>query len=136
MYLICSIYSNLGYMSFYMYGEQQCCESGRFILGPNFFHPGSRIASKNFSILTKKRFLSSRNYDPGCSSGILILIFYHPGSQIRIRNTAEQYDKKEGNCHKGSVPYLISAIFTVFMHFSIITLFSNLLPLPQQACAI
>ena len=56
---------------------------------PTFFHPGSRIrtvsipdpgsASKNLSILTpkkqKKWFLSSRKYDPGCSS------------RIRIRNT-------------------------------------------------
>ena len=51
---------------------------------PTFFHPGSRIrtvsipdpgsASKNLSILTpkktKKWFLSSRKYDPGCSSRI------------------------------------------------------------------
>jgi len=40
----------------------------------NFFHPGS--ASKNLSILTQKLFLSSRKYDPGCSSRIRILIFY------------------------------------------------------------
>ncbi len=51
---------------------------------PTFFHPGSRIrtvsipdpgyASKNLSILTpkkqKKWFLSTRKYDPGCSSRI------------------------------------------------------------------
>jgi len=37
--------------------------------------PGS--ASKNLSILTKKKwFLSSRKYDPGCSSRIRILTFY------------------------------------------------------------
>ncbi len=51
-----------------------------------FFHSGSRIriffipdpgsASKNLSILTLKIFLSSRKYDPGCSSRIRILIFY------------------------------------------------------------
>ncbi len=48
---------------------------------PNFFNPGSRIrffsipdpgsASKNLSILTQKKwFLTSRKYDPGCSSRI------------------------------------------------------------------
>ncbi len=52
-----------------------------FIPDPTFFHPGSRIRtvsipdpgspSKNLSILTpKKWFLSSRKYDPGCSSRI------------------------------------------------------------------
>ncbi len=35
----------------------------------------SRSASKNLSVLTKKLFLSSRKYDPGCSSRIRILIF-------------------------------------------------------------
>jgi hypothetical protein len=52
--------------------------------GSDFFHPGSRIrtvsipdpgsSSKNLSILTpkktKKWFLSSKKYDPGCSSRI------------------------------------------------------------------
>ncbi len=53
-----------------------------------FFHPGS--ASKNISILTpkkpkkfKKWFLSSRRYDPGCSSRIRMLTFYPPGSRIQ-----------------------------------------------------
>jgi hypothetical protein len=41
---------------------------------PNFFHPGS--VSKNLSIKLKKGFLSSRKYDPGCSSRIRILTFY------------------------------------------------------------
>ena len=36
--------------------------------------PGS--ASKKLSILTKKWFLCSRKYDPGCSSRIRILTFY------------------------------------------------------------
>ena len=44
----------------------QCCESGIFI--PD---PGS--ASKNLSILTPKMVLSSRKYDPVCSSRIQIL---------------------------------------------------------------
>ena len=63
-----------------------CCGSGRFIPDPgsNFFpfripdpkclHPGSRIRIKEFKYFnpkkTKKMFLSSRIYDPGCSSRI------------------------------------------------------------------
>ncbi len=43
----------------------------------NFFHPGSWICIKEFKYFNpKKRFLSSRKYDPGCSSRIRILIFY------------------------------------------------------------
>ncbi len=85
---------------------------------PTFFHPESRIrtasipdpgsASKNLSILTpkktKKWFLSSRKYDPGCLSRIPDpdADFYpsripdpgvkkalDPGSRIRIRNTGD-----------------------------------------------
>ncbi len=45
---------------------------------PNCLHPGS--SSKNLSILTqnkpKKWFLSSKKYDPGCSSRIRMLTFY------------------------------------------------------------
>ncbi len=55
--------------------------------GSDFFP--SRIpdrGSKNLSIFsTKKKFLSSRKYDPGCSSRIRILIFFL--SRIRIQNT-------------------------------------------------
>jgi hypothetical protein len=59
--------------------REQCCGSGMFIPDPTFFHSRIRIvsildpgsASKNFSILTNKNgFLSSRKYDPGCSSRI------------------------------------------------------------------
>jgi hypothetical protein len=36
---------------------------------PNFFHPGSRIHIKEFEYFNPKNsFLSSRKYDPGCSS--------------------------------------------------------------------
>jgi hypothetical protein len=43
--------------------------------GSKFFHPGS--ASKNFKYYSpKKWFLSSRIFDPGCSSRIRILTFY------------------------------------------------------------
>ena len=83
--------------------------------GSEFFHPGSRIHGQKDSgsriririkkltyLLPKKLFLSSRKYDPGCSSRIRILIFYPfqipdpgvkkapdtgSGSRIRIRNT-------------------------------------------------
>jgi hypothetical protein len=48
-----------------------------FIPDPTFFYPRSDLsipdtgsASKNLSILTKKWFLSSRKYDPDCSSRI------------------------------------------------------------------
>ncbi len=74
---------------------------------PTFSHPGSRIriffypgsTSKNLSILIKKLFLSSRKYDPSCSSRMRILIFYPSripgpgsrgqkgtGSRIRIQH--------------------------------------------------
>ncbi len=47
--------------------------------------PGS--SSKNLSILTPKKankwFLSSKKYDPGCSSRIRMLTFSHPGSRIQ-----------------------------------------------------
>jgi hypothetical protein len=56
----------------------QCCGSGMFNPDPNFsipdpncFHPGSRIRIKEFKYFNpKKLFLSSRKYDPGCSSRI------------------------------------------------------------------
>jgi hypothetical protein len=80
---------------------------------PNCLHPGSRIRIKEFMYINpkkpKKWFLSSRKYDPGCSSLIRMLTFYPSwirdpgvkkapdpesrgqkgtGSWIRIRNTA------------------------------------------------
>ncbi len=74
-----------------------------FIPNPNIFHRGSRIRNKEFKYFNQKKgLLSSRKYDPGCSSRIWILIFYpsripdlgvkktpDPGSWIRIRNTVE-----------------------------------------------
>jgi hypothetical protein len=71
---------------------------------PNCLHPGSRILIKEFKYFNpkkpKKWFLSSKKYDPGCSSRIRMLTFYpsripDPGSRgqkgtrsrIRIRNT-------------------------------------------------
>jgi hypothetical protein len=53
-----------------------------FFPDPNFFHSGSkffpsRILIKEFKYFNPKIcFSSSRKYDPGCSSRILILIFY------------------------------------------------------------
>jgi hypothetical protein len=90
---------------------------------PTFFHPGSRIrtvsipdpgsSSKNLSILTlkkaKKWLLSSKKYDPGCSSRIPdpdadffpsripdpgVKKAPNPGSRIRIRNTVYMNDKQ------------------------------------------
>jgi hypothetical protein len=62
-----------------------------------FFHPGSefypsRIRITEFKYFNpKKWFLSSRNYDSGCSSRIRILTFY--SSRIRIRNTVSNFQK-------------------------------------------
>jgi hypothetical protein len=44
---------------------------GSWIPDPNCLHPGSRIRIKEFKYFNpKKWFLSSRKYDPGCSSRI------------------------------------------------------------------
>jgi hypothetical protein len=66
-------------------GCRQCCGSGMFIPGsrirlfpsrildPSCLHPGSRIPDPGSSSRTpkqKKWFLSSKKYDPGCSSRI------------------------------------------------------------------
>jgi hypothetical protein len=81
-------------VNLFAYMFNQCCGSGMFFTIPDstFFHPGSefsqsRIRIKEFKYSnSKKWFLSSRKYDPGCSSRIRILTFSHPGSRIRIRN--------------------------------------------------
>jgi hypothetical protein len=81
----------------------QCCGSGMFIPNPNFFHPGSeffpsRIRVKEFKpFYLTKWFLSSREYDPRCTSQVRIpdpdpdfLLIPDPGSRgqkPRIRNT-------------------------------------------------
>jgi hypothetical protein len=50
--------------------------SGSRILDQIFFLPGSRIRIKELKYFDPKNcFLSSRKYDPGCSSRIRILIF-------------------------------------------------------------
>jgi hypothetical protein len=103
--------------------HHQCCGSGMFISDPgsdffpsripdpNCFHPGSRIRIKEFKYFNpKKWFLSSRKYDPGCSSRLQILTFYpsripdpgvkkapDPGSRIRIRNTAHHCSSGKGH---------------------------------------
>jgi hypothetical protein len=67
--------------------DQGCLSRIRIlsILDPKFFHPGSLIQIKEFKCFNpKKLFLSSRKYDPGCSSLIRILIFFpipEPGSR-------------------------------------------------------
>ncbi len=105
-------YQPNSYLSF-----PQCCGSGMFIPDPgsdffpsripdpNCLHLGSRILIKefkNFQKKTKKWFLSSKKYDPGCSSRIPdpdtdflpsripdpgVKKAPNPGSRIRIRNT-------------------------------------------------
>jgi hypothetical protein len=68
---------------FKKYTPVQCCGSGMFIPDPgsdffpsqipdpNCFRPGSRIPIKEFKYFNPKEwFLSSRKYDPGCSSRI------------------------------------------------------------------
>jgi hypothetical protein len=54
---------------------------------PNCLHPRSRILIKEFKYFNpkkaKKWFLSSKKYDPGCSSRIRMLTFSHPGSRIQ-----------------------------------------------------
>ncbi len=47
----------------------------------------SVLRIRDVFFLTQKLFLNSRKYYPGFSSRILILIFTHPRSRIRIRNT-------------------------------------------------
>jgi hypothetical protein len=98
---------------------RQCGASGMFIPDPTFFHPGSRIPDPNclhpgsrilikelkyFNPKKSKKngFLSSKKYDPGCSSRIPdpdadflssripdlgVKKAPNPGSRIRIRNT-------------------------------------------------
>jgi len=87
------------YWSFYW--EMQCCGSGMFIPDPNFFHPGSGV-KKRFRIpdphqrisvfFTQKMFLSSRKYDPGCSSRIRTLIFYPSPKGHRIPDPEHRGD--------------------------------------------
>ncbi len=67
------------------------------IPNPTFFHPGSELSSSRipdphqefkclYILNPKKWFLSSRKYDPGCSSRIQMS--KDTGSRIWIRNTA------------------------------------------------
>jgi hypothetical protein len=58
------------------------------ITDSNCLHPGSRILIKEFRYFNpkkkqKKGFLSSKKYDPGCSSRIRMLTSSHPGSRIQ-----------------------------------------------------
>jgi hypothetical protein len=50
----------------------------------NFFHPGSRSRIKEFKYFNPKNCFLALKYDPGCSSRIRILIFYHPGYRIKM----------------------------------------------------
>ncbi len=127
--------------------HNQCSGSGMFIPYPKFPvpDPGSMVKKipdpdpqQIFLVfLTQKLFLSSRIYDPGCSSRIWILIFTHPGSwiqwskgtgsRIRIRNTVHINDffglKSPNPCpniwEKASYSVLLNAFprMTPILHF-------------------
>ncbi len=87
---------------------------------PNCLHPGSRIRIKEFKYFKQKKlFLSSRKYDPGCSSRIPdpdadIIPSPDPGSsgqkgtgsRIRIRNTVYYRKWRE----KGTCDILLSCL--------------------------
>ncbi len=72
---------------------------------PNCFHPGSRIRIKEFKyFIPKKWFLSSRNYDPGCSSRIPDFgpgswLITHPGSRITGSKRQRIPDPDQQHCH-------------------------------------
>ncbi len=79
----------------------QCCESGVFILDPGseFFNPGSLLYIKEFKYFKPNySFISSRKYDPGCSSRIMI--FYR--SRIRIFPIPDPGFKKAPDPGSGS----------------------------------
>ncbi len=77
----------------------QCCGSGMFIPDSNFLYPGSWIPDP------KKWFLSSRKYDPGCSSRIRVLIFYPsriPDPGVKTKKLQAKKVCKIGVC---TLPY-------------------------------
>jgi hypothetical protein len=89
---------------------KECHGSGMFfpIPNPTFFHPGSRIricsipdpgfASKELQYFNpKKWFLSSRKYNPGCSSRIRILTLYPSRIQGSKRHRIPDPDPQ--HCH-------------------------------------
>ena len=59
-----------------------------------FFHPGSKFS--------KKMFLSSRKYDPGCSSRIRILIFYPSRIQGSKRHRIPDPDPQHCYQHRST----------------------------------
>jgi hypothetical protein len=73
--------------------KPQCGGSGMFIPDPAFSHPGSELSPsrilKEFKYLNPKKankwFLSTKKYDPGCSSRIPDpdATFSRPGSRIQ-----------------------------------------------------
>ncbi len=107
---------------------------------PNFFHPGSRIHIKEFKYFSPKNcILSSRKYDPGCSSRIRILVFYpsriqwskrhripDPDPQNTVRNPGCAYFDVDflgpGSCGPDlHTVLLVGEIFrtplTIFLHY-------------------
>jgi len=101
------------------------------IRDPNCLYPGSRLCIKEFKFFnpqkTKKWYLSSRKYDPGCSSRIpdpdadFLPIpdpgsrgqkTPDPGSRNRIRNTGSDHEPELTNL-KGRDPYTDSIAILV-----------------------
>jgi hypothetical protein len=72
--------------------EIQCCGSGMLIPDPIFFHPGSASKIKYFN---PKLFQSSRKYNPGCLSRILIMIVYPSRIQETKRHRIPDPDPKQ-----------------------------------------
>jgi hypothetical protein len=80
-----------------------------FIPDPTFFHPGSWIRIKEFKYFNpRKWFLSSRKYDPGCSSRIRILTFYL--SQIPDPGVKKAPDPGSGSATVVAHPECLSRI--------------------------
>jgi hypothetical protein len=91
---------------------------------PTFFHPGSRIrtvsipdpgsSSKNLSILTpkkdKKWFLSSKKYDPGCSSRIP-----DPDADFLPSRISDPGVKKAPNPGSGSATLITGMLILMFI---------------------
>jgi hypothetical protein len=78
---------------------------------PKFFHPGSRIGIKEFKYFKPKRlFLSSRKYDPGCSSRIRIPIFFYSS---RILDPGVKKALDSGSATLGIVLFTNLLVLTV-----------------------
>jgi hypothetical protein len=84
----------------------QCCVSE---LGSDFYP-----ASKNLNILTPTVVLSSRKYDPGCSSRIRILNFYPSRIPDQKRNQrSKRHQISESGSGSATLPRRYKSIFEI-----------------------